>query len=903
MELLDDLHPSYDHLVGSEALPEQQHNSIEQVQSKAESSEESQASLGNDRILEKTINQNNDEGLVPPPPPPQISEKAEDKRVFDLDEIANILMQKNIKGNVNCIVEKRRNEELVDHAPMFLNLPSANLPFGLNITTPPRLQHLTGERMIVICKGDEDEEKDTSDEGSNENDKAEELQPIIFPLPNHLLSQVQQIPQIIPLSSILQHIQQQQQPQPVRQIALPQQIPVQQLPVQQIPIQQIPVQQIQLQQVPLQQIQMQPIQVQQAPVHRIPVPHFQPLQQQQIPQQLLIHQQMMAEQQRLQQLQQQQAQQQQQQQQQPIFLPQNIFVPQRPQQNQQNIPVRQEIIPLKEIAINQNRIPVNHVFHHRVPINPMAVNDIPISRMQITHLPMRAEAQTKEEPVPVHHLLPPQAQQFQAENFRQEEPRFNEQPMPFFPRHPNQIRPLPVEVNDPGVLRMPGSIAQEQREQFPMPPRANPMFPNNIDREREPDFVENRAFRPLTVDVRPRGQSREPMLPEISKIIPFNYERRPMDSGRKIRFPDMTDSEEVRENRLPIITQITKIIPIRLEKAESQKPEQQMDETPMNVPQKNEEVPEIKLEKMSPRPFPIPINAILDMIFKGIRPLMGNRGHPFPIPIDIKIERIENKPMGLFDNPFKMIKMEEENSAEEEEEESQPQQAEDKNEQEEEDETEKDGAVEAKVERVEVFNEEQENGHPIPIPADAQDPQVFKLEEQNKKSSQGNDQSSFDEQAFLPNGQGRGARVFPIPQIMKEAEIFSVFDAKVDQAKNAETAEVPVESSMTVSNGENEKVQDGAEQRQGRFMDYPPTPILNFFPISENKAAAKEVKPEPVNFVTPQARSLKLYPVTDSAVKSEEVKPEMPESSVEETRPHWVKEEEEDDDDDDDDDE
>lgn len=185
--------------MGSEALPEQQHNSIEQVQSKAESSEESQASLGNDRILEKTINQNNDEGLVPPPPPPQISEKAEDKRVFDLDEIANvsistkrsywkyiwqlgkqlnhkhtfvqILMQKNIKGNVNCIVEKRRNEELVDHAPMFLNLPSANLPFGLNITTPPRLQHLTGERMIVICKGDEDEEKDTSDEGSNENDK------------------------------------------------------------------------------------------------------------------------------------------------------------------------------------------------------------------------------------------------------------------------------------------------------------------------------------------------------------------------------------------------------------------------------------------------------------------------------------------------------------------------------------------------------------------------------------------------------------------------------------------------------------------------------------------------------------------------------------------------------------
>lgn len=73
-------------------------------------------------------------------------------------------MQRNIRGNLNCIVEKRRNEELVDHAPMSLNLPSANSPFGLNITTPPRLQHMTGEQMIVICKGDEDEEKEDEDE-------------------------------------------------------------------------------------------------------------------------------------------------------------------------------------------------------------------------------------------------------------------------------------------------------------------------------------------------------------------------------------------------------------------------------------------------------------------------------------------------------------------------------------------------------------------------------------------------------------------------------------------------------------------------------------------------------------------------------------------------------------------
>lgn len=68
-------------------------------------------------------------------------------------------MQKNIKGNVNCIIEKRRNEELVDHAPR-----SLNLPFGLNITTPPRLQHVTGEQMVVVCKNDDEDDGDKGDE-------------------------------------------------------------------------------------------------------------------------------------------------------------------------------------------------------------------------------------------------------------------------------------------------------------------------------------------------------------------------------------------------------------------------------------------------------------------------------------------------------------------------------------------------------------------------------------------------------------------------------------------------------------------------------------------------------------------------------------------------------------------
>jgi len=69
-----------------------------------------------------------------------------------------MLVQKGLRGNVNCIVEKKRNEELVDHAPRALNLP-----FGLNITTPPRLQHLTGEQVVIICKDDSSSEEKEDD--------------------------------------------------------------------------------------------------------------------------------------------------------------------------------------------------------------------------------------------------------------------------------------------------------------------------------------------------------------------------------------------------------------------------------------------------------------------------------------------------------------------------------------------------------------------------------------------------------------------------------------------------------------------------------------------------------------------------------------------------------------------
>lgn len=81
-ELLDDLHPSYEHLVGNDVVPEQQLKSLNQDNGKA---------AMDDKLSEtkdKVILDKNEEGLVPPPPPPE--EKQEGKKSLDLDDIASV---------------------------------------------------------------------------------------------------------------------------------------------------------------------------------------------------------------------------------------------------------------------------------------------------------------------------------------------------------------------------------------------------------------------------------------------------------------------------------------------------------------------------------------------------------------------------------------------------------------------------------------------------------------------------------------------------------------------------------------------------------------------------------------------------------------------------------------------
>lgn len=53
---------------------------------------------------------------------------------------------------MNCVIEKKRAEEVMDHQPKTLRLP-----FGLNITTDPRFEHVTGERLSIVCESGQDE--------------------------------------------------------------------------------------------------------------------------------------------------------------------------------------------------------------------------------------------------------------------------------------------------------------------------------------------------------------------------------------------------------------------------------------------------------------------------------------------------------------------------------------------------------------------------------------------------------------------------------------------------------------------------------------------------------------------------------------------------------------------------
>ncbi|KAH1011540.1 hypothetical protein HUJ04_000889 [Dendroctonus ponderosae] len=108
---------------------------------------------------------------------------------LDFDDLAGSLIAKNQRSKMNCIVEKKRAEEVVDHQPKTLRLP-----FGVNLTTDPRFERLTGERMIIICESgnmqsaQQPEKPQQNDDDDDDDDDSEQdtimIQPVMIPIPH-----------------------------------------------------------------------------------------------------------------------------------------------------------------------------------------------------------------------------------------------------------------------------------------------------------------------------------------------------------------------------------------------------------------------------------------------------------------------------------------------------------------------------------------------------------------------------------------------------------------------------------------------------------------------------------------------------------------------------------------------
>lgn len=96
---------------------------------------------------------------------------------LDLDDIASSIIDKNQRSKMNCIIDKKRAEEVVDHKPK-----SIQLPFGLNVTTDPRFEHVTGERMVIVCEsGSLQRHTPPQQQQPDEQEETIMVQPVVIP--------------------------------------------------------------------------------------------------------------------------------------------------------------------------------------------------------------------------------------------------------------------------------------------------------------------------------------------------------------------------------------------------------------------------------------------------------------------------------------------------------------------------------------------------------------------------------------------------------------------------------------------------------------------------------------------------------------------------------------------------
>lgn len=112
---------------------------------------------------------------------------------LDLDDLAGAIIDKNQRSKMNCIVEKKRAEEVVDHQPK-----TVRLPFGVNLTTDPRYEHVTGERMVILCESGSLQSHSKPQPQPEEQEETIMIQPMVIP--------------IGPINPFQTHMQQQMRP-------------------------------------------------------------------------------------------------------------------------------------------------------------------------------------------------------------------------------------------------------------------------------------------------------------------------------------------------------------------------------------------------------------------------------------------------------------------------------------------------------------------------------------------------------------------------------------------------------------------------------------------------------------------------------------------------------------------
>uniref|UniRef100_W8B592 Genetic suppressor element-like domain-containing protein n=1 Tax=Ceratitis capitata TaxID=7213 RepID=W8B592_CERCA len=88
---------------------------------------------------------------------------------LDLSDLAAALLQNNKKSRMNCVVERKHAEEIVDSPSK-----TVALPFGVNLTTDPKKARITGERISIYCEGGNENKEQENGESSRNNNNREE---------------------------------------------------------------------------------------------------------------------------------------------------------------------------------------------------------------------------------------------------------------------------------------------------------------------------------------------------------------------------------------------------------------------------------------------------------------------------------------------------------------------------------------------------------------------------------------------------------------------------------------------------------------------------------------------------------------------------------------------------------